>query len=151
MTVAPRGMALPLALFALVMISALVAGAFAGARLEQRIGRNMLYAVQAKAAGEAGAAAVVHEWEGHGLAALVPGQGAVLPAVALARGTTYAPTVTRLNGELFLVQVAGVRSDADGGELARREVGLLVRVADSVLPGQLPVRLLAYRSWTGHF
>ena len=140
-------MALPLALLALVVIAALVAGGFAAAHLEQRIGRNALYAVQAAGAAEAGAAAVMGGWDGHGLGLLAPGDSAVLATVPLPGRTAYAPTVSRLNGELFLVRVAGTRSDAGGGMLARREVGLLVRVADSAIPGAPPVRPLTNRAW----
>jgi hypothetical protein len=140
-------MALPLALLALVVIAALVAGGFTAAHLEQRIGRNTLYAVQAAGAAEAGAAAVVGDWEGHGLGLLAPGDSAVLPAVQLPGRTVYSPTVVRLNGELFLVRVAGIRSDADGGALAQREVGLLVRAADSNAPEAPPVWPLRNRAW----
>jgi hypothetical protein len=147
MTAAQRGMALPLALLALVVIAALVAGGFAAALLEQRIGRNLLYAVQAAGAAEAGAAAVVSEWEAHGLGLLAPGDSAALPVASLPARAAYSPTVVRLNGDLFLVRVAGVRSDADGAALALREVGLLVRVADSALPGEPPVRPLRNRPW----
>jgi len=140
-------MALPLALLALVVIAAIVAGGFAGAFLEQRIGRNTLYAVQAAGAAEAGAVLVVGEWEGLGLGLLAPGDSAVLPGKPLPGRAVYSPTVTRLNGELFLVRVAGVLSDAAGGQLARREVGLLVRVADSAVPGAPPVWPVRNRAW----
>jgi hypothetical protein len=140
-------MALPLALLALVVIAAVVAGGFTAAHLEQRIGRNTLYAVQAAGAAEAGAAAVVAGWEGHGLGLLAAGDSAVLPAVPLPGRAAYSPTVVRLNGELFLVRVAGIRSDADGGSLARREVRLLVRVADGAIPGAPPVWPLRNRAW----
>ena len=147
MIAAERGRAPPLALLALVVIAALVAGGFAAAHLEQRIGRNALYAVQAAGAAEAGAAAVMGGWDGHGLGLLAPGDSAVLATVPLPGRTAYAPTVSRLNGELFLVRVAGTRSDAGGGMLARREVGLLVRVADSAIPGWPPVVPLRNRAW----
>ena len=140
-------MALPLALLALVVIAALVAGGFMAAHLEQRIGRNTLYAVQAAGAAGAGAAAVVGGWEGLGLGLLAPGDSAVLPAAPLPGPAAYSPTVVRLTGQLFLVRVAGIRSDADGGALARREVGLLVRVADSAIPGASPVWPLRNRAW----
>ena len=142
-----RGMALPLTLLALVVIGAIVAAGFATALLEQRVGRNTLYAVQAAGAAEAGAVTVVGEWEGLGLGLLAPGDSAVLSTVPLPGRATYSPTVIRLNGELFLVRVAGARSDAGGGALARREVGLLVRVADSVVPGAPLVWPLRNRAW----
>ncbi len=140
-------MALPLALLALVVIAALVTAGFTAAHLEQRIGRNTLYAVQAAGAAEAGATAVVGQWEGRGLGLLAPGDSTVLPAVQLPGRTAYVLTVVRLNGELFRVRVAGMRSDADGGALAEREVALLVRVADSTAPGAPPVWPLRNRAW----
>jgi hypothetical protein len=140
-------MALPLALLALVVIAALVAGGFTAAYLEQRIGRNALYVVQAAGAAEAGAAAVVGGWEDFGLGSLAPGDSAVLPAAALPGPTAYSPTVVRLNGQLFLVRVAGIRGDAAGGALAMREVGLLLRVADSATPGAPPVWPHRNRPW----
>ena len=51
-----RGMALALAIFALVVVGALVAGAFLAGHLEQRTGRGTLYSAQAADAAEAGAA-----------------------------------------------------------------------------------------------
>jgi hypothetical protein len=144
-------MALPLAVVALVVIAALVGAGFAVALLEQRIGRNALYAVQASGAAQAGVAAVVHRWDDHGLGLLAPGDSAVLPVVPLAGRTVYRTTVSRLNGELFLLSVEGARVDADGGVLARRELALLVRPADSAAAGFPPVRPLANRAWTGLF
>ncbi len=81
-----------------------------GACWSSASGRNTLYAVQAAGAAEAGAAAVVGEWDGLGLGLLAPGDSAVLPTVPLPGRAAYSPTVIRLNGELFLVRVAGVRA-----------------------------------------
>ena len=140
-------MALPLTLLALAVVAALVAIGFGAALLEQRIGRNTLYAAQAAGAAEAGAAAVVGEWDAHGLGLLAPGGTAVLPAVVLPGGTAYTPTVIRVNGELFLVRVTALRRDGGGGVLARREVRLLLRAADSAVPGAPSVRPLLNRAW----
>jgi hypothetical protein len=140
-------MALPLALLTLVVIGAVVAAGFTAALLEQRVGRNTLYQVQAAGAADAGAAAVVGEWETHGLGALLPGESATLPMVQLPAGTAYQARVQRLNAELFELRVAGTRTDADGAALARRELGLILRPADSAGPGEPPVTLLANRAW----
>jgi hypothetical protein len=141
-------MALPLALLALVVIGALVAAGFAAALLEQRIGRNTLYAVQAAGAAETGVVTVVAEWESHGFSALTPGESWALPPVEVAGGASYEPTVRRLNGELFLVRVIGTRRDAGGGTLARRELSLTLRRADSAFSGATPVVPLANRAWS---
>ena len=143
-----RGMALPLALFALVVIGALVAGAFAGAVLEQRVGQNTLYGVQAAEAAEAGAAAVVGAWDSHGLGSLLPGQVGALAPVRLPGGTRYEPSVQRLNPELFELRVTGTRLDAEGGTLARRGLTLVLRRADSALSGAATVVPLASRAWS---
>ena len=140
-------MVLPLALFALVVIAALVGVAFASAFVEQRVGRNTLYSVQAAGAAEVGAAAVVEAWEAHGLSLLPPGGHTVLPGETLPGRSAYTPTVRRLNGQLFLLQVEGVRADADGRPLARRRLDLVLRLADSAAPGLPSVRPLAQRAW----
>jgi hypothetical protein len=138
---------LPLVLFALVVIAALVAGAFASAHLEQRVGRNTLYTVQAAGAAEVGAATVIGAWDTHGLSLLAPGQSMVLPTQELPGRSASTLTVRRLNGQLFLVEAEGVRTDADGRVLARRRLGLVLRLADSSTVGLPPVRPLAHRAW----
>lgn len=140
-------MVLPLSLFALVVISAIVAGSLALALLEQRTGRNTLYAVQAAGAAEAGAVAVMGGWAGYGLDALLPGDSTVMAPVQLPSGSSYRASVHRLNPELFEVRLAGLRVDADGGLLARRELGLILRRADSAPAGIPPVTPLAMRAW----
>ena len=146
MTRGRRGIALPLALLALVVIGALVAAAFASAFVEQRLGRNAVYAAQAAGAAEVGIATVVDPWEVHGLGLLRIGESAVLPGEALPGRSGYTPTVRRLNAQLFLFEVEGVRAGADGTPLARRRLGLVLRLADSAAAG-LPVRPLAGRAW----
>lgn len=140
-------MVLPLALLALVVIAALVACSFASAYVEQRVGRNTLYAVQAAGAAEAGAAAVVGAWEAHSFSLLAPGESAVLPAEVLPGSSSYAPLVRRLNDQLFLLEVEGMRTDADARPLARRRLGVVLRIADSAGPGVPVVGPLAQRAW----
>jgi hypothetical protein len=140
-------MVLPLALLALVVIAALVAGAFASAYLEQRVGRNSLYAVQAAGAAEAGAVAVVGAWEAYGLSDLAPGASTVLPTEILPGASAYTPSVRRLNDQLFLLEVEGVRTDADARPLARRRLGVVLRSPDSAAAGVPAVRPLAHRAW----
>ncbi len=124
-----RGMALALAIFALVVVGALVAGAFLAGHLEQRTGRSTLYAEQAADAAEAGAAMTIAEWDAATLNSLPPG-GIVSPAaVTLAGKASYRSTVTRLNDQLFLVKSLGTRANAGGGTLARRTVAVVARLA----------------------
>ena len=123
-----RGMALALAIFALVVVGALVAGAFLAGHLEQRSGRGTLYSEQAADAAEAGAAETLAAWDAATLNGLAPGDTAVFPPVPLGSRTSYRPAVTRLNGQLFLIRSFGTRADAGGGTLARRTVGIVARL-----------------------
>lgn len=124
-----RGMALALAIFALVVVGALVAGAFLAGHLEQRTGRSTWYAEQAADAAEAGAAETLASWNALGLNALAPGTTAAFPAVPVAGRSAYRPTVSRLNGQIFLVQSLGTRVSAGGNTLARRTVGIVAKLA----------------------
>lgn len=124
-----RGMALALAIFALVVVGALVAGAFLAGHLEQRTGRSTLYAEQAADAAEAGAAVIMAEWDAATLNTLPSRSTVAFPAVALAGRSVYRPTVTRLNDQLFLVKSLGTRANASGGTLARRTVAVVARLA----------------------
>ena len=122
-------MALALAIFALVVVGALVAGAFLAGHLEQRTGRSTLYGAQAADAAEAGAVETLASWDALDLNALVPGTVAAFPPVPFAGRSAYRTTVSRLNGQLFLVQSLGTRANANGGTLARRTVGIVARLA----------------------
>jgi hypothetical protein len=124
-----RGMALVLAIFALVVVGALVAGAFLAGNVEQRTGRSTLYAQQAADAAEAGAVETLASWDALNLNFLAPGTVAAYPQVPLAGRSAYRPTVSRLNGQIFLVQSLGTRANAAGGPLARRTVGIVARLA----------------------
>jgi hypothetical protein len=140
-------MVLPLAILALVVIAALVACAFTSAYLEQRIGRNTLYAAQAAGAAETGAATMVGAWEALSLNLLAPGESTVLPTQALPGSSAYTPSVSRLNDQLFLLEVEGIRTDADARPLARRRLGVVLRSVDSAAGGPAGVRPLAQRAW----
>jgi hypothetical protein len=146
-SVARRGVALPLALLALVIIAALIGVGFTVAVLEQRIGRNAMYAAQAGAAAEAGVAATIAGWEGYGLQLLAPGDSVVLASVRLPGGGRYLPTVARLNAALYRLSVEGVRLDAGGGLLTRREVAVILRAADSASGDAPAVRPIRNRAW----
>ncbi len=122
-------MALALAIFALVVVGALVAGAFLAGHLEQRTGRSTLYAAQAADAAEAGAAETLASWDAFSLNSLAPGSTAAFPPVVLGGRSAYRPTVSRLNDQIFLVQSLGTRANASGGTLARRTVGIVARLA----------------------
>jgi Tfp pilus assembly protein PilX len=124
-------MALAVALFALVVIGALVAGAFFTGMLEQRIGRNTLYATEAAQAAEAGTAAILADWDTYNLNNLDVNEQTPLTTKSWGQASlhsSYTWTATRLNKELFLVQSLGKRSSAGGTVLSQRTVATLARL-----------------------
>lgn len=119
-----RGIALAVAIFALVVVGALVAGAFFVGFQEQTVGRNTVRAQQAFAAAQEGAHLQVASW--------VAGVNNQMPVGATAQfqgvlgdGTgSYRGTVRRLNNMLFLIETEGFSRDRS----TRQKVGLLVRL-----------------------
>jgi hypothetical protein len=124
-----RGMALAVAIFALVVIGALVAGAFFAGTLEQRTGRNTLYAAQAADAAEQGVAGVVSDWDQFNLNNLPIGGQPTLIGTTTSGRVQYTQNVRRLNNDLFLVQSLGSRLDASGAKLAQRSVAMVTRLS----------------------
>jgi hypothetical protein len=123
-----QGIALVVAVLALVVIGALVAGTFFAGRLEQRGGLNSLHAAQAFEAAEAGMATTLAGWTPSALNARPIGVDTVLPVGSLGGGNGFTTTVTRLNPTLFYIRSEGQRRALAGDTLARRTLGLLVRV-----------------------
>jgi hypothetical protein len=137
-----RGMALAVVLLALTVIGALVAMAFHVGHLEHRIGRSSLNSAQALEAAEAGVAVVLGDWETFPqLGALAINETTALPAIALGDHAAFQATVLRLTDGLYLIRSQGTRSDAAGGLLAQRLVGMLARAEGGVV---VP---LMQRSW----
>jgi hypothetical protein len=125
-----RGMALALAVFALVVIGALVAGTFFAGRLEQQSGQNTLYAGQASEAAEAAIAQSL----GGGLSSsdmlsLAAGGGSTtLSSVSLGAHAAGKSSLSRLTKTVWLLRGDGELHDAGGTVLARRSVGQLIRL-----------------------
>ena len=137
-----RGMALAVAVLALVVIGALVAGTFYAGRIEQRSGENTLYAAQAFEAAEAGAGATISSWSPAAFNSRPIGADSVLPTVTVQGSNVYTPTVTKLNATTFLIRSEGAHRDAAGNALSRRVVGTLVRLLrpDIQIQGALTIR-----------
>ena len=129
-----RGMALPAAIFALVVIGALVAGALFAGTQEQRVAENSKRAGQSFGIADAGMAEVLRGW--------VPGtmnQGREYPLDSLLVVSTASPSNTgsyggyvyKLNPNLYLIDVtAQDRASAGGvrGSGARQRLGLITRI-----------------------
>ncbi len=119
-----RGMALAAAVFALVIIAALITGVFFAARQEMRIGENTLTAQRAFDAADAGLSDAVANWNTGVWNALAVGATAPVSGTLPAGVGTWAGTVRRLNGQQYVVQVTG----QDQNALSTRTLGALMRL-----------------------
>jgi hypothetical protein len=127
-----RGIALAVAIFAIVIIGMLVAGVFYASFLEQRSGENSLYAQQAFEAAEGGMAGVLSSWDQSVYGAFPVDTPQTLGTVTAGR-TRYTPVITRLNGNMFLVLARGEQLDGSGTVLARRTLATLARRTPTVV------------------
>ena len=124
-----RGIALAVALFALVIIGALVAGTFFSGRQEQQSGQNTFFASQAAEAAEAGISDAIGMATPTSLLSLVAGGPAAnLGTVSLGGRVDASRQLSRLTGSLFLIRSVGNRRDAAGTALATRSAGSLIRL-----------------------
>lgn len=123
-----RGMALAVAIFALVVIGALVAGTFYSGWMEQNTGQNTIYATQAAEAAEAGLSDAVSAGNASIYTPLAIGGSVDLGTISLGGNVSASQTATRLTETVILVRSLGRRTDASGGILAQRSVGTLTRL-----------------------
>ena len=123
-----RGMALAVAIFALVVIGALVAGVFFAGQLEQQVGGSSRYAAEAAQAAEAGTSAVLADWDSYSLNNSAVGGTTPIGTFKVNKKASYMTTVRRLNTELFLINTTGSRTSANGTVLSQRTIGNLVRL-----------------------
>jgi len=121
-----RGIALAIAIFALVIIATLVAGVFFMARLEQRSGSQTIWATQASEAADAGLNATLANWSGT-YNTMPVGDVLTLSTVTMGANARYTPTVQKLSNEIFLVQSRGERTSS-GGVLSSNNAGRIVKL-----------------------
>jgi hypothetical protein len=133
-----RGMALAVAIFALVVVGALVAGAFFAGTQEQRVGENQRRVQASFGVAEAGAQERVLAWDPGSMNkrnqyprdSVVIGPNAAAPnGTGSCGGYSY-----KLGPNLFLIDVTGRdRSSAAGviagGGGARQRIGMIARIA----------------------
>jgi hypothetical protein len=133
-----RGMALAVAIFALVVVGALVAGAFFAGTQEQRVGENQRRVQASFGVAEAGAQERVLTWDPSTMNKRnqYPRDSVVIgPNAAAPNGTgSYGGYSFRLGPNLFLIDVTGRdRSSAAGaiagGGGARQRIGMIARIA----------------------
>jgi hypothetical protein len=138
-----RGMALALAVIAILVIGALVTGTLFAGRMEMVSGRNTVYTAQASEAAEAGLAAAFSPWNRDWNEYAV-GVDEVQPTVTVTGPTgvasptkiRYTNTVRRLQGGTYLITSVGQKLDRNGNVLATRILGKLGKL---VPPGSAAV------------
>jgi len=123
-----RGMALPLALFALVITSAMMMGVFYVGRLEQRMGGGSVRKLQAFEAAEAGAARVLNNWTAGNYNNMAVGASSTiaLDSTGLGGGTSYTASVYKMSNTKYLIQSNGQLRLGGGRVAARQRVVRLV-------------------------
>lgn len=136
-----RGMALAVAIFALVVVGALVAGAFFAGTQEQRVGENQRRVQQSFGVAEAGAQERVMSWQPDSMnKRLSFPQDSVNIFTQAAPGTPFNGTGSyygksyKLGPNIFLIDVTGSdRASAAGaiagGGGARQRIGMITRIA----------------------
>jgi len=133
-----RGMALAIAIFALVIVGALVAGAFFAGTQEQRVAENSKRLQQSFGAAEMGLNEVIRNWRPVALnkMGIYPRDSVRVPlapndSITPDRSGVYGGYVYRLNDQVFLVDITArdkqTKSGVAGGG-ARQRLGQLVRI-----------------------
>ena len=143
-----RGIALVLAMFAVVVLGAIVGGTFFAGWLEQQSGENAWFAVQAAMAADAGLDDALATVPPASLSVLVQGgPSLVLPPLVLANGVAVQRQAIRSGGNLFVFTARGSRLNAAGAPLAHAAAGLLVRLLADSVSGAQTVVPLRDRAW----
>src|SRR2546425_3558787 len=107
-----RGMALAVAIFALVVVGALVAGAFFAGTQEQRVGENSRLVTQSFGAAEAGLNEIIRTWDPRQINSVrqYPLDSVAVPLnpadSITPEGTgIYGGYIYRLNGQVYMVDI----------------------------------------------
>jgi hypothetical protein len=120
-----RGIALGIAVVALVVIGGLVAAALLVGVPEQRGGRNTIKLEQAFSSAQQGVHFQVAGWKpGHAYNKMAVNDSASFSGTLAKKSGWYRGKVRRLSSSLFLVESEGFSADS----LTRQQVGLLVRL-----------------------
>src|SRR6187200_1057993 len=143
-----RGIALAVALFALVIIGGMIAGNFLVGLLEQQSGRSILFTAEASELAQGELWQVVSEIAGASLLVLPIGGAALdLGPGASHPGFRLQQKVSRLADNLFLIQSQASRVDGIGNELAAGAAGLLMRLAPDSTSGSQVLLPIKQRAW----
>ena len=134
-----RGMALAVAIFALVVAGALIAGAFFAGNQEQRLGQNTLRVQQSFGAGEEAVNEIVANWQPgtYNRIGIYPADSFIVPTTVTGVGSgwttgSYGGVIRKLNNNLYQVDLTGRDTRSASGALfgggARQRIGEFVRI-----------------------
>lgn len=132
-----RGMALAVAIFALVVVGALVAGAFFAGTQEQRVGENQRRVMTSFGVAEAGVQERMVVWDPttQNRVKQYPESSVVIPTLSAPGGTgSYNGTWYRMGPNIFLIDVTGQDANTGTGAVssgggARQRIGMIARIA----------------------
>jgi hypothetical protein len=135
-------MALPIALAAIVVVSALITGVFFAATQEYRIGRNTMAAQTALHAAEVGLNKVVSSWTPERTKATTVGQTVKLPLDTIDKVAVVEVQYTRVSPTMFWVTSSAVAGSASLQARSLKRLNTLVRIdiPDMKVQGALTVR-----------
>ncbi|HSB55927.1 MAG TPA: hypothetical protein VLD58_16305, partial [Gemmatimonadales bacterium] len=122
-----RGIALALALFAMVISTLLITAVFYIARIEQRMGNNRIATTQAREAAEAGLSTVLANWSTSAYNTMANGAVLTIPQTTIGGGASYSGSLRRMTPTTFLIQVEGAYR-VGGQILTRRQLARIVRL-----------------------
>jgi hypothetical protein len=143
-----NGIALALAVFALVIIGAMVAGSFLVGLLEQQSGRSILLTAESSELAQGELWQVVLETSGASLLALPVGGAALdLGPGAPHAGLRVQRKVSRLADNLFLIECRATRLGGNSAHLAAGAAGLLTRLVPDSASGSQILLPIGQRAW----
>lgn len=122
-----EGMALAMAMFAIVVIGALIAGAFFASNQDFKIGRNSLTAQRAFSAAEFGLNKTMGEWDRSRNLAITVGKDSTM-SYTTGDGAQSNVRITRINGYTYWLVSEGVASPGTSQE-TRRRTSMVMRLA----------------------
>lgn len=139
-----HGIALAMAIFALVLLAAIVAGGYFSASLEYHIGRGMRSTTKSFYASEAGIHEVLEDWDPVIYNALQPGGSVTVGPFTLAGGGSYIATIERVGivadsgKRYFYIEAAGRAGGPNPGG-RRQAVVVRARYPDLCCDGAVKV------------
>jgi hypothetical protein len=147
-----RGIALAIALMAMIVIGALVTGTFFAARMEMASGRNAVYSGQATEAAEAGIADILDNWNSAWNTAAVDLDQIQASAYPVTGNTSvrYTQTVRRMQGGVYEVISQGDKLDRNGNLVASRLLAKMLKLVTTSIDIQAAVTSKGSPTITGN-